>query len=323
MGEKGRIEGMGPLIDRRSVVRAGLGVAAASALGLRVDWARAGTPVTHRFKHGAFEVIVVSDGHLVLPARFTAPDVDAKEREAALALAGQTGETVQSPTNVTLLKSDKELILIDTGSGPRFMDTAGKLGENLAAAGIAPEEVTKVFFTHGHPDHLWGILDDFEDGPRFAKAGHYMADAEHDFWMAPDAAARMPADRSGFVIGAQRNLKHLEGQLQRFKPGDEIVAGVQAILTAGHTQGHVSFEVGGSDPLVILGDALTHPVISFQHPDWRPAADHEPERAVQTRKALLDRLANDKALVVGFHLPFPGLGRVERKDGGYRFVAGA
>jgi len=72
---------------------------------------------------------------------------------------------------------------------------------------------------------------------------------------------------------------------------------------------------------VIGGDALTHPIISFRHPEWRPQADHVPEQAITTRKRLLDRLATDKTKFLGFHLPYPGVGLVERGDGAYRFVA--
>jgi glyoxylase-like metal-dependent hydrolase (beta-lactamase superfamily II) len=71
------------------------------------------------------------------------------------------------------------------------------------------------------------------------------------------------------------------------------------------------------------GDALTHPLISFQHPEWKPAADHVPDQAVATRRRLLERLATDRSKLIGFHLPYPGVGVVERKDGAYRFVAAA
>ena len=81
--------------------------------------------------------------------------------------------------------------------------------------------------------------------------------------------------------------------------------------TAAHTQGHVSLELASG--LMVLGDALTHPIISFRHPDWRPAADHEPDRAIATRKKLLDRLSAEKLRVIGYHLPYPGTGGVERK----------
>jgi glyoxylase-like metal-dependent hydrolase (beta-lactamase superfamily II) len=108
-----------------------------------------------------------------------------------------------------------------------------------------------------------------------------------------------------------------------FKPGDELVPGLRVIATPGHTQGHVSLELSGGDGLVIGGDALTHPLISFQYPEWKPTADHVPEQAVATRRTLLDRLATDRSRLIGFHLPYPGVGVVERKDGGYRFVAAA
>jgi hypothetical protein len=65
---------------------------------------------------------------------------------------------------------------------------------------------------------------------------------------------------------------------------------------------------------------LTHPLISFQYPDWRPIADHVPDQAVITRRKLLDRLAADHSKLIGFHLPYPGVGTVKRKDNAYSFV---
>ena len=97
------------------------------------------------------------------------------------------------------------------------------------------------------------------------------------------------------------------------KPGDDIVTGVRVIATPGHTQGHVALELAGGDGLIVGGDALTHPLISFQHPEWKPAADHVPDQAAATRARLLDRLAADRSKLIGFHLPYPGVGTVERK----------
>jgi hypothetical protein len=55
----------------------------------------------YAFNHGAFAVTVVSDGHLILPTSFLAPDAPTAEREPLLKAAGQTGEQYNSPTNVT------------------------------------------------------------------------------------------------------------------------------------------------------------------------------------------------------------------------------
>src|SRR5262249_11827987 len=110
----------------------------------------------YKFKQGEVEVTVISDGHLVLPTAILAPDAPPEERKEIMEAGGSAGETFEPPTNATLIKSGNEFILIDTGSGTGFQPTAGKLMENLKAAGIDPASITKVLFTHGHLDHLMG-----------------------------------------------------------------------------------------------------------------------------------------------------------------------
>lgn len=273
----------------------------------------------YSFQHGRFDVTVVSDGHLVLPTSFLAPEAPASERDSILKESGEPGPQFDSPTNVTLIRTSDDLILIDMGSGDRFMPTAGKLWDNLKAFGIDKRKITKVIFTHGHPDHLWGTVDELDDLV-LPDATFYVATAEHDFWAGDNATRGLPAERAGFVTGARRNYAAIKDKVKMFKPGDEIVAGLRILATPGHTQGHVSLELAGGDGLIVGGDALTHPLISFRHPEWRPTADHVPEQAVTTRRELLDRLAHGHSKLIGFHLPYPGIGLVERNGNAYRFV---
>ena len=301
-----------PKLNRRTLL-----AATGASLATRALPAFAATPFA--FKHGAFEVMVVSDGHLVLPTSFLAPGAPPSEREALLTAAGQTGEQYNSPTNVTVVRSERDLILIDMGSGDRFMPTAGKLWDNLKAAGIDKTKITKVVFTHGHPDHLWGTVDELDDlvAPG---ASFFVARAEWDFWSGENATRGLPAERAGFVTGARRNYAAIKDKVKLLNAGDEIVAGLRIIDTPGHTQGHVSIELAGDDGLIVGGDVLTHPLISFRYPEWKPIADHVPDQAIETRRKLLDRLATDRSKLIGFHLPYPGVGTVERKDTSYRFV---
>jgi glyoxylase-like metal-dependent hydrolase (beta-lactamase superfamily II) len=264
-------------------------------------------------------VKVVSDGHLVLPTSFLAPDAPPAERDPLLKAAGQTGEQYDSPTNVTLIAAEQDLILVDMGSGDRFMPTAGKLWENLKAAGIDKGKITKVIFTHGHPDHLWGTVDELDELV-IPDATFFVASAEWDFWTSENATRGLPPERAGFVTGARRNYGAIKEKVRMVKAGDEIVAGLRVIDTPGHTQGHVSFELSGGEGLIVGGDVLTHPLISFQYPEWKPIADHVPDQAIATRRKLLDQLAKDRSKYIGFHLPYPGVGTVERKDSAYRFV---
>ena len=301
-------------LSRRTLLATAAAGLAASALP-----ARAATAPTS-FKHGAFDVIVVSDGHLELPVQFLATDAPQAERDAIFKESGISGPQYSIPTNVTLLKRGDELTLIDMGSGGRFMPTAGKLWENLEAAGIDKGKITHVIFTHGHPDHLWGAVDEFDE-LQIPGATFHVAANEWNFWEGDNAARSIAPERAGFVTGARRNYAAIKDKVKTMKPGDEVLPGVHVLDTPGHTQGHVSLALPGGDGLVIGGDVLTHPIISFRHPEWRPATDHVPEQAVETRRKFLDRLASERSKLIGFHLPYPGHGMVERKDGAYRFVA--
>lgn len=312
-----------PGFDCRPSRRTVLGGAAAALTAPFFAPAPAAAAATGEMTAGRFKVTTLSDGHLTLPTTMLAPKAEAATREKALSEAGQTGANYRSPLNVTLLESDKEKILIDVGAGTRFMDSAGKLEEALTEKGIEPDQITHVIFTHAHPDHLWGTINDFDE-VAFSSASFHISETEWNFWMADDVVTKLDEQRKVFAVGAQRNLKAIKDRIQTFKPGAELLNGLNAIDTAGHTPGHVSFEVGDDkNRVAILGDALTHPIISFEYPGWHTAMDQEPDKATLTRKRLLDRLSADKHHVIGYHLPVPGLGQVIRKGNGFAFKLAA
>jgi glyoxylase-like metal-dependent hydrolase (beta-lactamase superfamily II) len=305
-------------IDRRTVV-AGLAASVWAPL-----WGAAQTiaaPAFHR-RVGAIEVMAVSDGALNVPLSFAFPETPPDQLASLLTAHGLPAGGAPIPTNATLVRTGGELVLIDAGAGANFQPTAGKLLENLEAAGIDPKAITTVVFTHGHADHLWGALDDFEDATRFPNARYVMAAPEWDFWTNPDTASRVPDWLKGMARGSARVLKRIEGKLDRRKAGETVAPGLRYVATLGHTPGHMSVEVeSGSDRLLIGADALTHVAVSFARPEWRIGSDYDRDAAAATRKRLLDRLATDRTPMIGFHLPYPGHGMVERNGLAYRFVA--
>ena len=303
-------------LDRRALLRGGAAVAGALAFGMP----RRATALA-TFESGEGEVSVVSDGHLTLPMSFSFPDVDKPELEAILRAYGLPLDANIPDCNVTLLRRGDRLAVFDVGSGSHFMPSAGELMGNLEEAGVDPAEVTDVIFTHAHPDHIWGLVDDFDELV-FPDAAYHMASAEWDFWRAPGTLDAMPEERKSFVVGAQNRMAFLEDRIQFFASGAEILPGVEAVATPGHTPGHTSFMIhGGAEPIFVTGDAITHVAVSFARPDWPSGSDQDLELGAETRVALMDRLAADRARIVGFHLPHPGIGFVEREGSAYRFAA--
>ena len=304
------------LLDRRKFLGAAAGLIAAGVLPRNV-LALAGP---YAFRQGAYDVTVVSDGTLLLDLTLF-PETNPEELKTLLAPMIQ-GEKAQFEASPLLLKSGSDVILMDTGSGAGFQPTSGKIAESLKAAGTDPAAITKVIFTHGHPDHCWGTLG--ADGkPLFANASFHMAETEWNFWMAPDLASKMPKEMEGMVKTTQSQLGGIKDKIAMFKTGAEVLPGINVLDTAGHTPGHVSFELSGGDGLIITGDAITNPLVFFPHPGWKFGFDADHAMAIANRKKLLDMASTGKKKLLGYHWPYPGIGMAEAKDGAYIYVPAA
>ncbi|WP_300052845.1 MBL fold metallo-hydrolase [Sulfitobacter sp.] len=272
---------------------------------------------------GGYEFVSVSDGNLVLPRSFFFEGLPQEELAQILAPFDLPKDQLAPPCNLALLRNGERVILFDAGAGPGFMPSAGSLSESLDAAGVTPEAVTDVVFTHGHPDHLWGVLDDFDDLV-FPNARYHMGQVEWDYWRDPATVDTIGAARAAFAVGAARRLAAIEDRVTYFSDGDEVLPGIMAQASFGHTPGHMSFLLGsGSDALLIGGDAIGNHHLAFARPGWASGSDQDPERGAETRQRLLDRLADEQIWLMGFHLPQGGLGRIERRGEGYRFVGAA
>lgn len=288
-------------------------IASAAAFGLVASRTWAATEA----KFEGFVLHSLSDGKLVLPMDFLiARESDLAEAQPILSEAGISGDSYDAPLNVTLLDSGDSRVLFDAGSGADFMPTAGKLTEALAAIEVEPDSITHVVFTHAHPDHIWGVLDDFDE-PVFANARHLIGRTEREFWMDPATADQIDPARLSFLAGAQRRIETLGDLLETFEDGDEVLPGITARATPGHTPGHMSFDLG--DKAFVTGDALLNAHLAFLRPEIASGSDQNPEMASETRMKLLEYLADSQRTIVGYHLPDGGIGTVTRDATGYQF----
>ena len=281
---------------------------------------------THQIKVGTAEVTVLTDGTMAMPLGWVLPDRKPDDIEAAFKQAGPRFSALKLAeltlqVNVALIRLGPELILIDAGGGHDFAPARGKLADNLEQAGIKPEAVTKVIFTHAHPDHFWGLIDPLDGASMFPKARHFLSIVERDYWRRPGVETGVPEAVRGAAIGTRRRLEGLGDRIETFTVGAEIVPGLTMLDTSGHSPGHISVLLrSGAEQLLIGGDALIEPVISFARPQWRWGPDWDQDRAISSRLRLLDMLATDNTPLLGYHLPWPGVGRVERSANAYRFV---
>ncbi len=270
---------------------------------------------------GTATITSVSDGNLILPGAFLFNGLPADEVAAILQQHDLNPDQLTPPCNLTLLRDGDRTVLFDAGSGSAFMPSAGDLIENLDAIGVSPDDITHVVFTHAHPDHLWGVLDDFDD-PIFGAAEYLIGATEWEYWRDPETVNTIGQDRTAFAVGAERRLAAIEDGIRLIRGGDEILPGVMAHDTPGHTPGHMSFEIrSGLDAVLVGGDAIGNEHIAFARPDWASGSDQDADMAATTRARLLDQLVADNVTLMGFHLPNGGMGRVERHAGAYRFVA--
>ncbi|MFA7249317.1 MAG: MBL fold metallo-hydrolase [Dehalococcoidia bacterium] len=222
-----------------------------------------------------------------------------------------------------LVRSGGRIVLIDSGYGTpaRAMNIpgGGELLDRLAEAATRPEDVTDVLHTHLHADHIgWNVTPDANGGPdalTFPNATYHIAQRELDYWLneaAPEEDRTKVAHRNTVPIQAAGHVKTFDGDV-------EVLPGLSAVATPGHTPGHTSFMVSSQgEELLIAGDAAHHPV-HFEHHDWIPGVDLDPAESTRSHGKLSALAADRGARVTGGHFPILTIGHVRRVPGGYRW----
>ncbi len=276
-------------------------------------------PQVYRFKLGAFEVTTILDGAIVRepvspPYGIGAGSEELKALANANNLPADLFEHTFAPT---LVNTGKHLVLFDTGNGAeRRGGGIGHLRNLLPTAGYRAEDVDVVAFTHCHPDHILGVREG--DDLAFPNARYAVGQLEYDEWT---SGARIPKQRQENRELFLKLMPPLAPNMAFLKPGQEVVPGIRAVEAFGHSLGHLAFSVESEGKAVLIwGDVANHFVFSLQRPDWVVGFDDDKEAARATRNRILDMVATDRMTVVGFHMPFPGVGFVERAEGSYRWV---
>ncbi|MCX9077121.1 MAG: MBL fold metallo-hydrolase, partial [Candidatus Methanoperedens sp.] len=263
------------------------------------------TTKIHAFKVGQISCTVIQDGGGASPvAQFAGifPYLTADEIAQAMLDVGLDPNANEFSMNVLLIDTGSHRVLVDTGNGPA---SEGRLLEGLETAGIAPDEVDTVILTHGHPDHIGGIVD-AEGELLYPNARHVMWKSDWQYWLGE-------ANKSEEHF-ARRSLFPLRNRIDLIELEAEITPGICAVFAPGPTPGHMALllETDG-ERLLHIADTVHIPV-QITRTEWSPRYDFAPDKAADTRRRLIERAAREKLLVMAYHLAFPGLGRVVEQN---------
>ncbi|ODR96004.1 MBL fold metallo-hydrolase [Methyloceanibacter superfactus] len=278
-------------------------------------------PTYYRFKLGDFEVTTISDAAAFIDGPWPLIGGNATQAEVDQVMRDDLLPTNKYRPGFTpmIVNTGRELILFDTGNGERGFvprPAGGWLKAQLGPAGFKPEEIDVVVLSHGHPDHIGGVIE--KGRPLFPNARYVIGDKEYGFW----AGDKPAGDLQPFAALFRDYVVPLAGKTTFLKPGDDVTPGIRAIEAYGHTPGHLAFDIESiGKRLVFWGDCAHHQVASLARPDWHCVFDVDKAQGAKTRARMFDRVATDRVAVSAFHMPFPSLGYVERrKEGGYRWI---
>jgi len=277
----------------------------------------------YRFTVGNWEAVSIAAGlfNAPKPHGVFAPQATPEQFAEALAAEFLPSDVLTLHLNVLLLRRGKENILIDAGL-PGRQEAPFDLLNNLAELGLQATDITAVFLTHAHFDHMGGLLD--ESGkPVFSRAQHFVLEAEHDFWTSskPDfSTSRSDAKGiEGGIAAARRVFDAIS--FTKLKDGAEPIAGITVVHAPGHTPGHMNLRIHSEgQELYHFADLAHHYAIMFPHPDWTVMYDVNEKLAEATRRKVFATLASSGSLVFGYHMPCPALGRIKPQASGYRWL---
>lgn len=274
-----------------------------------------------RLSLGSVTVTTLADGFFSRPmdAAFVR-NAPLAAVQRALADAGLPTDKLEIPFTPLVVESGSQRVLFDAGNGEFGAPTSGRLLDNLARAGIAPQSISAVVISHFHGDHINGLRN--KAGALVFPNAKILAPApEWNWWMDDSRMAAAPDPMKGAFAATRRVFGPIASSVVRFEPGADILPGIRSMPAYGHTPGHTVFTFeGGGRRMMYWADTTNVAALFVRNPDWAVMFDMDPEAARQTRRRIADLVIREDSLLAGYHLPGGAMGSLATRGNGYEFT---
>jgi glyoxylase-like metal-dependent hydrolase (beta-lactamase superfamily II) len=282
-----------------------------------------------RFRFGDIVCTVVSDGILEMGrACANFPTADPADLDRLLVEHYLPVENVRLNQNLLIVDTGETRILFDTGVGinaelgrATFGPATGRAIPNMRAAGIDPTDIDIVAITHAHPDHCWGLVDDY--GNRlYPNADIAISATDFEYWTDLSRVETAPNEHmKDHFRGAHKNLMPYRDRLLLLDDGSELAPGITAIATPGHSPGHLVYCItSDGQTMICWGDLCHHQVLLLKRPQWAFLFDYDQSAATNQRTRIYDLVDTNRFAVFAYHFPFPGFGHLVRDDDAYTWL---
>ncbi|MBN6152203.1 MBL fold metallo-hydrolase [Xanthomonas sp. AmX2] len=275
-------------------------------------------PGVYRFSVGSLRISALSDGTVPLDLHQLLRGIKPEEVDTLLQ-DGFAKNPLETSINTYVIASGERVVLVDTGAGELFGPVGGKLPASLEAAGYKPEQITDILITHIHTDHSGGLVR--AERMFFPNATVHVAKEDVDYFL--DKSKLQNEAVGKFVKEALATVgPYLRaGKVKTFKGRTEILPGITAIPTPGHTPGHSFYLVkSGDESIEFWGDIMHVGKVQFAKPSVTITFDVDQDAARDQRIQQFAQATNERQLVAVGHLPFPGIGHLRRNGDGYDWL---
>ena len=273
--------------------------------------AYASSPAPLQLKFGEYELFILSDGSNLIkePYPLIAPNHTEEEFNQALNETFLNQQPIAFSLNILLIKYKQHFILFDTGNGLEKNEHVGKLISQLDTIGISPNDITDVIITHAHGDHIGGLIQ--PDGNlTFQNAKYFISKTEFDYWLTTK-------NEQTITI-----LNKIKPRVIFIKGKEVLFKNIKIEEVPGHTPGQLAFSITDKEntlEIKHIADVVHSPLL-IRYPEFGIKYDTNFNEAIKTRLKVLEDAYQKKQLIFATHLPWPGIGYIDKKDDRFLWI---